>query len=342
MKHTRVVRCATLIGFKDAADQVGLDEIALLREANIPTDYMDHLDRFISIDSFVTLLELSAKRSGHTDFGFRASLARGIPDLGPVTLLLREEETLGDALKTFSSRLHLHSDSMIVELTTRFSKPFLSFRMLSNVPGIQVSQFAMCGLIHNIRWLVGPDWRPEAVCYAHARPANNSLQQSFFKAELRYDQVVTGLLLGKESLKLKVATSYPVMRRHAKNIIERSLWSGREDFAQQVIRLITLHLPEGRCSADSIAATLGIDRRTLSRRLDLEGVSYSSLLQRVRSELATSYVRNDSLTLAEATEATGFQSPSAFTRWFHTAFGCTPSDWRRQHLARQQDEFGGV
>ncbi|MNL21685.1 HTH-type transcriptional regulator VirS [compost metagenome] len=87
-------------------------------------------------------------------------------------------------------------------------------------------------------------------------------------------------------------------------------------------------LPTGRCSVEQVAAHLGRDRRTLHRQLTREGETFSSLLDQVRTELATRYLANPHHPLSEIAGVLGFSELSAFSRWFSRLFECSPSSWR--------------
>ena len=329
----RVVRSATLIGYLNAAQEVGVDGEALIAAVGLTTGYTADPDRLIPVDSFIRLLDLSVAASGRSDFGARAAIARGVPDFGAVSLLLREEETLGDALRTISARLHLHCNGIYLELDARFGKPFLSYQIVSDTPSIQASEFCACGLVQSIRWLVGTEWRPDAVCYEHARPLHTSVQGSFMRSELRYNQVMGGILLSKDALDLRVITSAAVLRRHARNLIEHTLPDSLEHFEIQVTRVMVRQLRDSTCNADTLASSLGMNRRTLHRRLANKGLSYSSLLQQVRSDTAKQLVEAGTIPLSDVAETVGFNSLSSFSRWFQATFGCTASAWKRNRNA---------
>jgi AraC-like DNA-binding protein len=96
----------------------------------------------------------------------------------------------------------------------------------------------------------------------------------------------------------------------------------------RVRALIEALLPTGRCSIVQVARSLGVDRRTLQRRLADSGETFSSLLDAVRAELAERQVPNPRRSLTEIAEELGFSELSAFSRWFRRHFGCSPSEWR--------------
>jgi AraC-like DNA-binding protein len=84
----------------------------------------------------------------------------------------------------------------------------------------------------------------------------------------------------------------------------------------------------GRASVEQIAQGLGMNVRTLQRRLDSHSVTFSSLINDVRSELAQRYIVNQSYPLGRIAEQLGYANQSAFTRWFTAQFGVPPSALR--------------
>ena len=107
----------------------------------------------------------------------------------------------------------------------------------------------------------------------------------------------------------------------------------RSSSADSARQLIAALLPGGRCTADQVAAHLGMDRRTLHRHLLSEGESFSSLMASVRSEFAVRQIRDSDRPLAELAELLGFSSPSALAFWFRKRFGCTVATWRKTQAA---------
>jgi len=325
----RVVRSATVHGYLRAACDVGIDGKALMARVGLSSDIAESPDSLIPLDAWIRLLDLSVAASARTDFGARVAIARGVPDYGLVSLMLREEETLRDALHTYSTQLHHHCDGIFIDLDERFDKPLLTFKIESEIPSIHVMEYCACGIVQMIRWLVGPDWQPDAVCQEHSRPAHTLVQSNFMRCELRYDQMVSGILLSRDALSLKVIASSAVLRRHAKTLLGQTFNHSPEDFEARVEWLMHQQLRDSRCSVETLASSLGMNRRTLHRRLADKGLSYSALLQQVRCDTARRLLSMQTVSLTEAAEALGFGSLSAFSRWFQTSFGCSASRWKR-------------
>jgi AraC-like DNA-binding protein len=79
-----------------------------------------------------------------------------------------------------------------------------------------------------------------------------------------------------------------------------------------------------------VARHLRVDRRTLHRRLDAEGLAFSGLLDQVRSDLVKHHLRESDLPLSEVAGLLGFSGASSFSHWFHSHFGCSASQWSKQ------------
>ncbi|MEO0326704.1 MAG: AraC family transcriptional regulator ligand-binding domain-containing protein [Myxococcota bacterium] len=98
---------------------------------------------------------------------------------------------------------------------------------------------------------------------------------------------------------------------------------------ERVRRALLEALPAGRASVDEVAARLGTSRRTLQRRLDAEGTTYSAVRDGVRLELGQRYLRATTLTHAEIALLLGYADPNSFFRAYARWSGETPEQTRR-------------
>jgi len=99
--------------------------------------------------------------------------------------------------------------------------------------------------------------------------------------------------------------------------------------AATVAAKIEAALP-GDVSADAIANALKMSARTLQRRLEDEGRSYSSVLDEVRATVAKKLLANPSLALAEIAFRVGFSDLATFSRAFKRWTGAPPGTYRRR------------
>jgi AraC-like DNA-binding protein len=331
----RTIRSATLDGYVATARALGLDPVAMLSAAGLEPGCMDDEETQISFDAFLRLLAESARLADCPDFATRASIARGTPNYGAVSLLMREAETLEAALGYYTSHLMLHADGTFIELDRRFQNPliFVEISARSRAESFQCTQFALVGITMQIRWLLGRDFQPDAVSFAFPRPARSEAIQQFFKCPVRYQQVVSGLVLNRHTLDLPLVTSSPFIRKLALAQLAASLPREPGSFSAKVGQVVRRRLGEERCDAVTVAAHFRMDRRTLNRRLAHEHENFSTVVQRVRVEIASRALHGSDCSLSQVADATGFDSLSSFSRWFHRSFGCTATAWR-DHAGR--------
>jgi AraC-like DNA-binding protein len=103
----------------------------------------------------------------------------------------------------------------------------------------------------------------------------------------------------------------------------------------RVLQALKDELQGGRPTLATIAKKVAMSPRTLNRRLAEEGLVFSSLRDSLRKELAESYLRHGSMTVAEVSYLLGFSQPSAFHRAFKRWTGSPPLLYCRGRQAYQ-------
>ena len=93
--------------------------------------------------------------------------------------------------------------------------------------------------------------------------------------------------------------------------------------------VLPAYLPDGSPDIGQAALLAGTSVRTLQRRLDARGVTYSQLLDDLRHDVALYLLRDPKRTLAEISQEIGYRDPAIFTRAFRRWTGRTPSSFRR-------------
>lgn len=327
----RLIRSATLRGYAEAASSVGLDPLRMVSSVGLDPHVFDEPDRMISFDTWLELLARSASASGCQDFAMRAAIARGIPDYGPVTLLMREAENVEAAIELYRSHLSLHADGTFIQLDKRFESPFVVMEVVGRTreQSIQGTQYCVVGVTMQIRWLTGDDFQPELVSFSHSRSAKSSVAKRFFGCPVTYNQVLSGMVIPRSILAKPLVTSQPFLRKLALQHLEPVLRSSPNSFVTRVRLVAKQMLEDGECSAEAVASRFGVDRRTLNRRLSQEGENFSSVIQQIRLETTRLAIDQPNCSLAELADTLGFRSLSAFSRWFHTTYGCSATQWRK-------------
>ena len=70
--------------------------------------------------------------------------------------------------------------------------------------------------------------------------------------------------------------------------------------------------------------------RTIQRRLNEQGQTFSCAMNDIRKQLALRYVLESRRSLSEIADLLGFTAASSFSRWYQNQFGCSASAARTQ------------
>lgn len=330
---TALVRSATLTGFEQVARDLGLDARRLLQRAGLAERDLADPDTWISAEAVRELLESAARESGADDVGLRLAAQRRLGHLGPIALIARGEPTVRAALEAMTRFLRSYNDSVAVAIDEDERLAIVRTDLLLTGRGgvRQITELSVGVLFRTLIALIGDPWRPEAVCLSRPTPARASSHRRFFGMPVRFDQEFDGVVLRRRDLDRPIPESDPILARYIRHYLDTVARPGATSAAAQVRQLVHALLASGRCSADEVARHLGVDRRTVHRRLAAEGECFSGVVEAVREQLVTRHLQTGERTITDVARLLGFEDPSAFSRWFRQRHGCSASAWRRDH-----------
>jgi len=170
----------------------------------------------------------------------------------------------------------------------------------------------------------------------HSRPRDLETYRRFFGSPVRFGWDFDGIVCKARDLEAPIPTADPVMARYLKQYLDSILPRADVKMSATVRELASATLSSGNCSAQRIAAHLGVDRRTVHRHLAREGETFSSIMDAVRTEIATRSIENRDHPLYAVAERLGFSGLSAFSRWFRNRFGCSVSAWRAANVGANE------
>lgn len=331
----RLIRSATLSNYVEVARSVGLDPYRMVAEFHLPPASLTDPELKVSAATIGRLLEESATRSGKLDFGLRLADRRTVANLGALALLVREQPTVRKALDVLVGYMFLHSESLLLSMREQNGDVILSLAIEVGrpVPIRQGVELGIGFLHRSFQQLFRERWKPETICFTHAAPAKKDAYRKFFGTDVLFNQDFNGIICAARDIDVAVPAADAKMTRYVQQYLDSLATRRNATMSATVRECIYTTLPSGRCSADSVAARLGVDRRTVHRHLAHEGKTFSSIMDAVRAELVTRYIENRDRPLASVAELLGFSALSAFSRWFRRQFGCSVSEWRADRLA---------
>ena len=137
------------------------------------------------------------------------------------------------------------------------------------------------------------------------------------------------MLLAAADMAMPLPTHHPALGQMQEHLLDDQLsLLGQTTTSTLVCAEIARRLPQGEPRRQDVAAGLGLAERTLQRRLQQESVSFQSLLDRTRRELAQQYLAEDRHTLTDVADMLGFVDSSNFFRACKRWFGLPPAQYR--------------
>jgi AraC-like DNA-binding protein len=322
---TALLRSASLTHFAEVAAECGLDARALVAEVGLPPRCLQDPDLKIPASKVGHLLELAAERAKEPAFALRMAESRRLSNLGPLALLVRDEPTLRSALEALMRHIHVHNEALAVEVEPSSNLVVIRQHLLGEggQPLRQASELALGVMFRVLAVFMGAGWRPRLVCFTHKAPASLAMHRRIFGDAVEFGHEFNGIVCNAADLDRPNPGADPVMARYAQRLLGSTLGANAK-LSDRVRQLIVLLLPRGLCRIEVVAQHLGVDRRTVARRLAAENTSFSELVNALRRDLVARYLADGARPLGEVSALLGFSAPSAFSRWYSLGFGQSP------------------
>ena len=97
-RQGRLIRSASLGGYIGLVRELGHDPYGFLRRVGLSVRLLEDPEALIPVDAVRELLEITSHATGTEDFALRLAAGRDLADLGPISLVLKEEATPRQAL----------------------------------------------------------------------------------------------------------------------------------------------------------------------------------------------------------------------------------------------------
>jgi len=332
-----LIRSASLTNYSEVARKAGLDPARMLREFGLPPRCLEEPELMVPLDAVRGLLEASAERSGVEGFGLLMAEARRMSNLGPLGLLVREQPTLRLAVEAFVTYGRRLNEALLLTIEEAGDVVVLREELVIGHSGAvrQSTELAIGVAFRTLCQFLGEGWRPRRVCFAHDAPRDRSVHERVFGRRVEFGHDFNGIVCARGDLERPNPNADPDLARLARKLLdEQSATRTAGGTTGQVRELVVLLLGTGGCSVDRAAQHLGIDRRTIHRRLTREGETFSSIVEAVRRELADRYLREGHRSVAEIAAMLGFSAPSGFSHWYRKHHKTRPSERRGRGRAR--------
>jgi AraC-like DNA-binding protein len=313
--------------------ELDADPDALMVEAGLDPRFFECRGKLVPYSSLGRLIAVAVARTHCPHLGLLIGQRTTMASLGLLGLLLRNSDTVGDALRALEAYLGMLNRGAVVGLGIDGEMAVLSYCPYE--PGaegaVHHSDRALATATNILRALCGSGWAPLEVLLPRTAPSSTLPYTQFFRAPVRFDQETAALAFPAQLLDHHIPEADPVIRRRVMDRIRRLEGTQPSTLTDGLRQHLRAEVIRKRCDATKTARHLSLTRRTLSRRLRAEGTSFRQLANEAQYRVAKRLLADTRMNLTEISIVLDFSEPAGFTHAFRRWSGMTPSAWRREN-----------
>jgi AraC-like DNA-binding protein len=326
-----VVRASHMQPFFHTLKKLKTDIESLLKEVGLTLSMFEHSDTLIPEAPLWEFVGLAAKKLDLPHFGFLVTESVCLDKYGAFGEHLCTAKNLNSALTIFIKDLNTHVNFPNYWLDSDDDYVWLCRK---GTPGIEkgkwpVEQHVISFLVELVKVYAGKEWQPQRV-KIHSRDLSGieqakSLQQSKISKGQAYGAIAIEKYLMNNSSKLvcnaKVKAPIALLDE-----VPHDLVPTLQNLFQQGL------LQQGyfgkELDTEAIASKLGVNLRTLQRRIKEQNTTLKALIEKARYHSAKTLLLADDLSTEQIAAQLGYSDISNFMRAFKRWSGTTPKKFR--------------
>jgi len=174
---------------------------------------------------------------------------------------------------------------------------------------------------------------PTEVFLQHPAPKSKAFHVDWFGCPVTFEADLDAVLISNEAMERPNILGDEGISRYLISDLETELSELKPvpPLVTETKDAIAQALNEGAPLMADIARRLGLSGRSFHRRLSEHGLSFQTLTEETRRELAEGLLREEEYSLADIAFLTGFSEQSSFTRAFKRWLGQTPASYRKSY-----------
>ena len=328
-----------------AAQQQGVPRDALLAKASIAVEEL-RLERW-PIDHITRLWRAAVQCTEDAGFGLKAGASVGPASFNVVSYLLQSASTLREALVLVQQYQRLISDGGRFQTIAGPDACWVVYHPRQGTLAFSPHQIeaVLAAVVVFARWVTGMALRPQAVQFSQTQVGPLAGYREVFRCPVEFEQAFSGVLISNALLDAPLPQADRLLAQihHEHAHARLTALSTAADLAQTLRAWIASQLQGHQPTRAQAAGMLGLTERTLARRMQAQGLSFSGLLDEARREAALRALAQTRRSLSEISQTLGYAEPSVFNRAVRRWTGCAPSVWRHtQHKIQAESTAEAV
>jgi AraC-like DNA-binding protein len=345
----RIIPSIYLRGVWEELTRRGLDLRELQKKAGVHLPPSDEPTASIVDSDLHALLALAATHLGEPHLGLSLGRALNAASFHLVGPLILASPSLGSAIETILRVAPYVRGGLTLCLEVDGHSVRFGFRGL---PHSSVGARIEAGLIvsmmaHFAQHFLAPDDPPLSVSFAMAPPRDVAPYLRAFPGSVSFDAELTGVGFTRAAFERRRAGGDTRLPDRLSKMVEEELvpLDACGSWAERARIALRRHVAAHQITPRELARELGTTVRGLTRRLALEGYTYSALRDEVLFERARALLGRPTLSIADVASSLGYAELSSFYRAFRRwSGGQKPGDFRAEGEAESPEtarENGG-
>lgn len=318
-------------------EDMGLDNLEISSKLNVDLEILNQPMATISSDILGSYIELVINRSGNHRLGLEKGFDVPVTIAGMLYKLYENCTTLKEVFE--KSDIHTPTINPLYRYINRIDENLFIHRITINEEFAKKYPLAtrqlyesQLGISLQILYsLTGKRIKPMQIRTIYDKEGDNDKLNNYFKCPIQYATNEFALLFDSSILDFPILTANNQLLSIIEKLIIEMKERGQESNLSNAIRKYLLQcLPTIDVDIKTVAQNLNFGERTLQRRLRKENTSYREILNSVRIELSERYIK-ENISFVEIAFLLGFESQSAFNKFFKKNFEKQPSAFKKKN-----------
>jgi AraC-like DNA-binding protein len=332
MNRTCTVQAKAVEKIINAATAHGVKPHTLYESVRLDAAVLLDPDNRIPFAQLVALYERAAELTGDNNFGLHLGERIDPSAFDVVGYSALNSPTLGAAFERVARYHSIWTDGALFKLESANDTSAVVYSYVDTTihEHRQDSEMTLATVTALCRNVTTPDFTPTAVEFQHEAPRDTSEHLRLFRCPVQFAAQSNRLSFPSSFLSLPIAKAdaslCALLDRHAEELLEK--FPPRDSLIDHVRSVIATEFRGGDPSLEHVADQLGFTPRTLQRKLQELNTSHNELVDQMRCQLATRYLRERNMAICEVAYLLGFSESSSFHRAFKRWTGVTPKEFR--------------
>lgn len=316
-----------------AAAGTGIDQRATLLAAGLDPDAPWDPSVMIPAVTYYEMLEDMAEQIDVTELPVHVGASMRCDDYGALGLAWKAAPTLRASCARVERYARVWTGVVTYELRDHDRGTlFILHRPGVRRLGLRLSNEATLASAVSISRQVCPvPFSPVEVLIGHPEPKSKAFHEDWFGCPVTFGTDLDAVLISHEAMERANILGDEGISRYLMSHLDAEVETVATEptLVGRAKDAIAQALSEGTPRMADIARGLGLSARSFHRRLSDHGLSFQTLTEETRRELAEGLLRDERYSLAEVAFLTGFSEQSSFTRAFKRWLGTTPASYRK-------------